>query len=485
MTLIGEYLALLMIAILTLFFYEKRRILDNQTKIYWVCLGAAAVSIILNICCVDTLSIGSSVPHWLLVLMNSAYFLVSVWTCTFMAWYVFYKILEHVYERNCMYRAMLILIALNLVFLFLIIVNSKTAWIFWIDGAGGYHRGVLNKAGYGVMLLEIIAGLLCYVKNAGSVSRQVAKAIKMIIGMEMFLLLLQQMFPDVMLNGILMAFADMIFLMHFQSQKNGIDTVTGLGSRIRFLDEVSLRLGGEQQFQILLVSLKDFNLINRKYGYAWGSNVLYHVGDYLESWNVKSEVFRFSNVTFAVFCPYSSKEQADQNLESLKQRFQEEWEINNEKIRLSARFIELIHQKESWPPYEVMDYLEYMLYYGKEHDLEEVRFNLRTQQQYLRNVYLTQAIRLAVERRDFQVWYQPIYCVADGTFSCAEALVRMYTPEGEWISPSEFIPLAEGMVESVNWIVVEKVCSFLDRHRELPLRNISVNLTSEQIMGDE
>ncbi|MGI6069781.1 MAG: EAL domain-containing protein, partial [Blautia sp.] len=42
-----------------------------------------------------------------------------------------------------------------------------------------------------------------------------------------------------------------------------------------------------------------------------------------------------------------------------------------------------------------------------------------------------------------------------------------------------------GMVESVNWIVVEKVCSFLDRHRELPLRNISVNLTSEQIMGDE
>lgn len=481
---IGEYLALLMIAILTLFFYEKNRVITDQMKIYGVCLGLSAVSIILNICCVEILSIGSDAPYWLLLLLNTTYFLACVWTCSFMAWYIFYKILEHVYDRHCMQRAMTVLAVLNLLFLLLMLLNLKYGWVFQIDATGGYQRGVFNAAGYGVLLLEVLTGIICYVKNSASVNRQVAKAIKTIVSMVLFLMVIQRLFPDVMINGILMSFTSMIFLIHFQSQKTGIDAVTGLGNRTRFLEEVSLRLGGEQKFQILLLTLKDFNLINRKYGYAWGDNLLYHVGDNLEGWEHQSSVFRFSNVTFAVFCPYLNEEQARQNFTGLKARFMEEWVIGGETLRLSVRFTELIHREESWKPFQIMDYLEYLLHYGKEQEQDEVSFNEELERQFQKNAYLTQAMRTAIERENFQVWYQPIYCVAEGCFTSAEALVRMFTIGGEWIPPSDFIPLAEaaGMVEAINWIVLEKVCCFLGRNKAIPIRSISVNMTSNQIV---
>ncbi len=90
----------------------------------------------------------------------------------------------------------------------------------------------------------------------------------------------------------------------------------------------------------------------------------------------------------------------------------------------------------------------------------------------------------AVKYDQLEVFYQPIYSTWDGSFTSAEALVRIREEDGSVLPPGLFIPLAEtnGMILRIGEIVFEKVCIFLKKHppEELGLHYIEVNLSVVQ-----
>ncbi len=96
-------------------------------------------------------------------------------------------------------------------------------------------------------------------------------------------------------------------------------------------------------------------------------------------------------------------------------------------------------------------------------------------------------VRNAVIEKAFDVYYQPILNVADGSFSSAEALVRLRRPDSEnYISPDVFIPIAEkcGFVQDIDDLVFEKVCSFIARENlnSYGLKTIEVNLSGNEVV---
>ncbi|MDO4274383.1 MAG: bifunctional diguanylate cyclase/phosphodiesterase [Eubacteriales bacterium] len=485
MELITEYLALVIIVILTMFFYEKKSIPASWFSLYRWCLALPALSILVDIICVVLMDV-EEVPHWLNMLLNSSYFLLSVLTCSVMALFLFGKILEHVYDKHCMDRAKNVVMILTGIFLIILVTNFYTKWLFWFDQQGHYHRGILNHAGYYVMLAEGFFILLCYHKNRSSVGNMVSRALKMTVGVTFFLAVIQMMFPNIMLNGTLMAYADMIFFIHFQSQRVGFDTLTGLGNRKRFLDELSLRLNSGQQFQIVLVSLRNMDAVNKKYGSKCGDELLYSVGASLDNLDNEVNAFRFGNVTFAVFCPYWTEEQADKNVKQIRDRMEGLWQIGNFSAHVSFRWGNLIHRNEPWQPAEVTEFLEYMLWYMKTEKIKSIDFNEETEYRVRYRNELIHLVRNAVEEGRFTVWFQPVYDLGTCGFSSAEALVRLWDRKYGMISPGEFIPLAEdiGLVEDINWIVLDKVCRFWKENPELPLHSISVNMSMPQLLDE-
>jgi diguanylate cyclase (GGDEF)-like protein/PAS domain S-box-containing protein len=69
-------------------------------------------------------------------------------------------------------------------------------------------------------------------------------------------------------------------------------------------------------------------------------------------------------------------------------------------------------------------------------------------------------LRRAVERREWELHYQPIVELATGAVQGVEGLIRWRTGDGELIPPNEFIPLAEelGLIEAIgDWVVEELV----------------------------
>jgi EAL domain-containing protein (putative c-di-GMP-specific phosphodiesterase class I) len=94
----------------------------------------------------------------------------------------------------------------------------------------------------------------------------------------------------------------------------------------------------------------------------------------------------------------------------------------------------------------------------------------------------------ALEREEFQVYYQPQVNVQTGKIISAEALVRWLHPEKGLISPAEFIPAAEetGFIVQLGEWVLQTACRQMQvwQNAGFPLR-IAVNLSARQFHQPE
>ncbi len=100
-------------------------------------------------------------------------------------------------------------------------------------------------------------------------------------------------------------------------------------------------------------------------------------------------------------------------------------------------------------------------------------------------------LRLAVEREEFRVVYQPIVALADRRIVGVEALVRWAHPERGTLLPAEFLPLAEetGLIVPIGQWVLREACrqafAWVQREPSVPPLTVGVNLSVKQLLRPE
>jgi EAL domain-containing protein (putative c-di-GMP-specific phosphodiesterase class I) len=105
-----------------------------------------------------------------------------------------------------------------------------------------------------------------------------------------------------------------------------------------------------------------------------------------------------------------------------------------------------------------------------------------------RHLTTASALRRAVDRSEFLVYYQPIVDLGSGAIVGAEALVRWDRPEIGLVGPAEFVPLAEeiGLIVPIGAWVFEQACGQLVRwQRTSPEMRVAVNLSVRQVSAPE
>ncbi len=98
-------------------------------------------------------------------------------------------------------------------------------------------------------------------------------------------------------------------------------------------------------------------------------------------------------------------------------------------------------------------------------------------------------LRRAVERQEFEVYYQPIVCITEGSrLTGFEALVRWHHPTRGLVSPTDFISVAEDTGQIIfigRWVLMEACRQMKSWQVQYPIYKdltLSVNLSGKQFL---
>ncbi|MDH4280199.1 MAG: EAL domain-containing protein, partial [Acidimicrobiia bacterium] len=262
------------------------------------------------------------------------------------------------------------------------------------------------------------------------------------------------------------------------------DELTGLANRTMFtsrLDDLYSTDGNDGS--VLYVDLDDFKPVNDTYGHAAGDALLAQVATRIEAATRPDDLAaRLGGDEFAVLMPTGTDAEvlAQRLIGALSAPFQ----IVANEVRIGAS-VGVAHRKEAASASQLVLHADTALYAAKEEGKgtvvvygEHLRANMP------RRPTLHSDLRRAIDRKEFEIHYQPIVRIDDLSIVGAEALVRWRQPSGRLLPPAEFIHEAEqsGLITSVDRLVRVEVLDRLELFRRMdPRFFISVNLSARHL----
>lgn len=487
MIFIGDYFAMGLVIILCVFFFDSKtsiRYMSVSSKLFVCCLITTALTAVTDLITGQLLEL-ENVAIWQNVLVNTLYFAVNIISTTVIALYLFTKILEHTRnKRHCMHNACIGLAVLFCGYMVFVISNLWTGWLFYFDAEGNYCRGPLNVLGYLVTLGQLSLVGVCYFRNRQNASRPMRRVLMQIFPIIPLCILIQRTYPEIMLNGFIMALVDTVLFLTFQGQRQGIHSLTELNDRHRFITEVDARIAKKEPFQVFLINIKDFGTINQKYGHLFGDEFLYQFAFSLEKLLKGGLSFHMNGTVFATILRYTYQKAAERQSGELLEFLEQGIRCMNQQVFVDYVVVHYVSNGMETSAAQLYENLEYAS--AKTHGQKQryISCTGEIQEEVVRRRYLRERIQTVDRMHGFEVWFQPIQCLSTGEFCSMEALIRLREPDGTLISPAEFIPLAEqtGHISPITWFVLEEVCRVLKYNRRLENVSVSINLPMAQLL---
>jgi diguanylate cyclase (GGDEF)-like protein/PAS domain S-box-containing protein len=238
---------------------------------------------------------------------------------------------------------------------------------------------------------------------------------------------------------------------------------------------------------LLLLDLDSFKEVNDAHGHMIGDQLLRMVATRLRPALRESDTFaRFGGDEFAVVAPDIAGPSGAADLaQRLIKLMAEPFRVGDGEVQIGVSIGLALFPDGSSDPDQLITRPDRALYWAKHESRGQVRFydrNLDAEMQ--RQKQLKCEVRRALEREEFELYYQPQLDLATNRCTGVEALVRWRHPERGLLSPGEFIPIvdASGLSLALDAWVLREACrqarAWCDRGQ--PLR-VAVNLSQAQL----
>ncbi|HJU55042.1 MAG TPA: EAL domain-containing protein [Pyrinomonadaceae bacterium] len=272
------------------------------------------------------------------------------------------------------------------------------------------------------------------------------------------------------------------------------DALTGLPNRALLMDHLKLALARSQRndkamFAVIYLDLDRFKVINDSLGHMIGDQLLVGIARRLEnSLRPGDTIARLGGDEFTVLLEdIQDRNYVVQIAERIQQELSSPFSLSGREVFTTVSIGIAISSKEYQQTEDILRDADTAMYRAKA--LGKARYEIFDKGMHDRATKLLQLetdLRRAMERDEFFVFYQPIMSLETGGLRGFEALVRWRHPEQGFISPSDFIPVAEetGMIVQIGEYVLREACRQM-RQWEIVLPSdpplfISVNLSVKQ-----
>ncbi len=243
------------------------------------------------------------------------------------------------------------------------------------------------------------------------------------------------------------------------------DTLTGLPNRTTFYEAVDRRLAGPgNRMGLLYVDLDGFKQVNDTRGHGVGDVLLNAVAERLKAicGTPAVSVGRLGGDEFAVLLPHDDAGMAEDLAGRIVEALSAPYELAYGNIQIGASIGIALAPEHGDTGETLLTRADIALYAAKDAGKGQARmFEPGMESRVQERVSLETKLRAALRDRDgLFVFYQPIVEIETGTVVAREALVRWHHPESGWISPGEFVPVAEqsGLIDQLGDFVLEAAC---------------------------
>jgi diguanylate cyclase (GGDEF)-like protein len=276
------------------------------------------------------------------------------------------------------------------------------------------------------------------------------------------------------------------------------DPLTGLARRPLFCERFKRLVSGvdasRARYSIAVMDIEKLSIINDSIGRHAGDRLLQHVAERLRRHFHDTEcVAQFGGGTFAVALAaqggdeaQSGDEVAVQTLQArLSAVFDPPFELEGRTIPLGMKSGLALYPADGRDVEPLVQNAEAALRDARASGQRSLHHTLQRRSEVHARLQLEHALRLAIERRQFELHYQPIVSLATRRIEGAEALIRWRHPKDGLIAPADFLPMLQstGLIAPVGEWVIEQAA--LDRQRwhtlGIPAGRIAVNISPAEL----
>lgn len=469
---------LLVLILVTVF---KKRYGDYQSKIYQVYLVLIFVNLCLDIITCYTITYYETVPYWLNYILNALFLMGQFMIPTLLMVYVHLNVVKVFNVNALMWKWAFFPPVWGC---FLILTNYWTKAIFYFDELG-YHHGKYHWYLYGNAIICAVGTVLYVIRAKDYLKKRQCIMVFNFIVAGLVPTLVQYFYPNYMLSGVGTALTVFMIYLGNENEIEYVDRTTGALNREALVFHMTESRTKKNPMQIFVIALDNFKIVNEMYGMEGGNRIMQMMVEALKDIYDESAVFRLGGDNFVVVI--EEKTEGAKELDRIRKVIGRKWMIGDEGVELSAcvGLVHSIHHTEE----DFFNAMEYSIaqakQIGKGQFFEVGEDDVKDMS---RKVAIEQALMEAIESGHFEVHYQPIYDSHKKTFHSMEALARLRVDDFGYVSPEEFIRIAEqnGTIVQIGLLVLEEVCQFIKQYnlKDKGIEFVEVNLSTVQCMQD-
>jgi len=362
----------------------------------------------------------------------------------------------------------------------LIFTSPFTHWVSYFDENKVYTHGPMMVFLYVVAGLQLFAAAILFLHEKRRFNKYQVYAIVSFIAVVLLGVLIQILVPRLLVGQF--GCSLVLFFIYTSLENPVYYTYRGTicYNRRAFLEIMKIKRSGKEHFGIFAFAIKDYENYEQRLSFKDIGRLSSGVAEWL-SRNYKENAFCLDDDQFIIIMDEKSEEKKIR--ENLSEFFSKPIVLVECEVLLDINtvFIPSVDIERT------ADIIESGVEYCLSKRLgEERNFNFEeVLDKIQRRRNIANEIKKAISEDLFEVYYQPIRNVQTGKFTSSEALIRLKSSEYGYISPEEFIPIAEndGLISEIGEIVFEKVCKFIRDSKvttTLGVRYIEINLSPIQ-----
>ncbi len=292
---------------------------------------------------------------------------------------------------------------------------------------------------------------------------------------------------QILLVGYAMCLACMYMYCKLENPEYHIDFATNVFNRKGFRMIMSENIKKHEDKAVVSFAIGDINMVNEIFGSHAVESIICAISEFADG-IPDSTLFRIEDNLFCISIDNPSE--TEKALEQIIKRFELPWTVGGASIEIPV----YLSYAESILSFKDVDELEEVIHFFAQESkklspgdvlcVDEDELKARQ-----KNLEMQHALEWAFHNDSVEVFYQPIYNIAEGRFSAIEALARIRDENGNVILPNDFIGFSEknGMILKLGEVMFRKVCEFIQRNRieEYGIDYVEVNLSVVQCMQED